>query len=236
VTRAHSGQPSGTPLTVAVLGAGVVGRTLARAWAVAGHGVILGSRQPDITRGLDTVARVADGAVGPVNVATHEAAARAADVVVVTVPGDQVPALVMQLGDALARKLVIDTTNDLTPGAPALSHLAVLRSAGAVCHRSFITVGWEQMADPVFGQERADPPYAGPEATRAELERLISDVGFRPLYLGDGEQAVEAIDALARLWFLLAFTRGHGRRLAWRLLTATLDHPAGGSSRTTESG
>jgi hypothetical protein len=44
-------------------------------------------------------------------------------------------------------------------------------------------------------------------------------VGFAPVYLGDDEPAVQAIDALARLWFLLVFTRGYGRRLAWRRLT-----------------
>ena len=34
-------------LTVAVVGAGIVGRTLAAGWARAGHRVVLGSRQPD---------------------------------------------------------------------------------------------------------------------------------------------------------------------------------------------
>jgi predicted dinucleotide-binding enzyme len=211
------------PLTVAVLGAGTVGRTLARAWAHAGHQVVLGSRRPDATREVDTVARIVEGAAGALTVMVHEYAARAADVVVVTVPGDQVPALVGQLGNALDGRTVIDATNDTAADAPVINHLAALQSAGAVCSRAFNTVGWEQMEHPVFGHARADLPYTGPEANRAVLERLIRDVGFRPVYLGDDQPAVEAIDALAGLWFRLAFTRGYGRRLAWRMLTEADD-------------
>jgi hypothetical protein len=65
---------------------------------------------------------------------------------------------------ALRGRTVIDTTNDLTPGAPALNHLGALRSAGAVCHRAFSTVGREQLADPMVGDERANLPFTGPEA------------------------------------------------------------------------
>ena len=175
-----------------MLGAGTVGRTLARSWVLAGHQVILGSRQPDVTRALDAVAQIVEQSAGGLTVMLHEAAARAADVVVVTVPGDQVPSLVGALGDALAGKIVIDATNDTAPDAAALNQLAELESARALASRAFNTVGWEQMANPLFGPTRADLPYAGPDASRAVLDRLIGDVGFRPVYLGADPSAVEA--------------------------------------------
>jgi 8-hydroxy-5-deazaflavin:NADPH oxidoreductase len=220
------------PLTVAVLGAGTVGRTLARAWALSGHQIILGSRQPDHRRMADAAADITRGTAAAVTAASHRDAARNADVVAVTVPGDQVQALLGQLGDALRGQLVIDATNDISPGAPVLNNLAALRAAGGICYRAFNTVGWEQMARPVFGQLRADLPYTGPDATSSQIERLITDVGFRPVHLGDDQRALDAIDALARLWFLLAYDRGYGRRLAWRLLTEADDHPADGSAPT----
>jgi predicted dinucleotide-binding enzyme len=208
-------------LAVAVLGAGIVGRTLATSWARAGHRVLLGSRTPDDARLLDAVAET--GAAGA---APHADATRQADVAVVTVPADQVPALVTELGDTLTGRVVIDTTNAVAPGAAVLHHVDALTAAGAVAFRGINTTGWEQMERPLFGNQRADMLFAGPDTSaRAVVEQLIADLGFRPVWLGDGPEALASTDALARLWFQLAFTRGWGRRLGLRLLTAADDHP-----------
>jgi 8-hydroxy-5-deazaflavin:NADPH oxidoreductase len=206
-------------LTIAVLGAGVVGRTLAAGWVRAGHRLLLGSRDPDSPR---MAAAVAD--TGAASAAHPVVAARAADVVVITVPGDQVEDLVGDLGDALAGRIAVDTTNNSTPGAPVLHHVDELTRAGAIAFRAFNTTGWEQMADPTFGALRCDLPYAGPDtADRATVERLAAGLGFRPVWLGDGPDALALTDALARLWFQLAFTRGWGRRLGLRLLSSADD-------------
>ena len=79
------------------------------------------------------------------------------------------------------------------------------------------------MADPVFGGVVADMCFAGPVAERAPVESVIADVGFRPQYVGAGPDALRAVDALATLWFALAFVQQRGRRLAFRLLS---DSPA----------
>jgi predicted dinucleotide-binding enzyme len=208
-------------LTVAVLGAGAVGRALAAGWAKAGHRVLLGSRDPDSERMVAAVAET--GAQGAL---AHRDATRAADVVVVAVPADQVESLVGDVGDALRGRVAIDTSNVLTPGAAVLHHAAVIRAAGATVFRAFNTTGWEQMAEPVFGAERCDLLYAGPDGTaRESVERLAGDLGFRPVWLGDGEAAFASTDALARMWFQLAFERGWGRRLGFRLLSAEDDVP-----------
>ena len=76
------------------------------------------------------------------------------------------------------------------------------------------------MANPRFGTQRADMPYSGPDGSeRQVVDRLVDDLGFRAIWLGDGPEAHALTDALARLWFQLAFRQGWGRRLAWRLLT-----------------
>lgn len=210
------------PLTVAVLGAGTVGRTLATGWARAGHRVLLGSRDA----GSDRMAAVV-AATGAADAQPHAAAARAADVAVVTVQGDQVESLITALDGALAGRVTVDTTNLLTPGAPVLHHVEALSAVGAVVFRAFNTTGWEQMAQPVFGSLRSDMPYAGPDLpARASVHRLVGDLGFRPAWLGAGPDALACTDALARLWFQLAFARGWGRRVGVRLLTAADDDPA----------
>lgn len=208
-----------TPRTIAVLGTGVVGRTLANGWARAGHKVLLGSRTPDSERLAEAVAET-----GAISAALHADAARAADVAVVTVPADQVPDLIDALAGALQERVAIDATNVLGPGAAVLHHADELTAAGAVVFRAFNTTGWEQMARPQFGNLRADLPYAGPDAPARDLvEQLVADLGFRPVWLGDGPEALAITDALAQMWFQLAFRRGWGRRLGLRLLTAADD-------------
>jgi len=146
------------PGTIAVLGAGPVGRTLAAGWAGAGYHVVLGSRAPGSDRIRAVVAELGVTA----SAAEHAEAARYADIAVIAVPGDQVPALIGELGDALADRVTIDTTNILTPGAPILHHADALRAAGARVYRAFNLVGVEQMDRPLFGSIRADMCYAGP--------------------------------------------------------------------------
>jgi len=206
---------------IAVLGAGKVGRTLAAGWVRAGHDVVLGSRTPDTDR-----LRAAVAETGARRAATHAVAARAADLVVVTVPGDQVEALVGDLGAVLRGRPVIDTTNVLTPHAPVLHHLDVLVAAGAVAFRALHSTGWEQMAQPTFDEQRSDMAYAGPDGpARAVVDAALADLGFRPIWLGEGPDAVAIADALARLWIQLVFTRGWNRRLGLRLLTDADDTP-----------
>ena len=47
---------------------------------------------------------------------------------------------------------------------------------------------------------------------------MIKDVGLWPVWVGDLDQ-VQLVDAVGSLWVALAFGRGMGRRLAFKLLT-----------------
>ena len=210
-----------TKLGVAVLGAGTVGRTLAAGWLEAGHEVVLGSRDPEGERMRATVGELEEETGATVRALDHRAAADGADVVVVAVPGAQVTALLDQLGDALRGKPVIDATNTVAPGR-ALDSLAPLSAAGAHAYRAYTIYGWEQMQRPEFGDLRADLFYTGPDepaAAHEAVRQLIADTGFRAIHLGDGPEAVAALNALTLLWFRLAFDRGYGRRVALRMLT-----------------
>lgn len=203
---------------IAVIGAGNVGDTLARAWARAGHRVTFGARHPervDPSAGVPA-APIADAIAG-------------ASVVVLALPAAAVGEVVQANVGALVDKIVIDATNNLTDrSAPSLSAIATLRAElpRSFAYRAFNSVGWENMADPTFGTETADLLYAGPDnEARATVHALIADVGFRPVYAGDTDDAHRAVDSLATLWFALAFGRGHGRRVAFRVLGDVDDPP-----------
>jgi predicted dinucleotide-binding enzyme len=200
-------------MRVAVIGGGSVGSTLAGAWAAAGHSVVLGSRRPD-----DAEVRRQAESIGAVTAPVGDAVT-GADVVVCTIPGAAMASFVDDNAAALAHKVVIDATNNLAngPAGPGLSGLAHLGEAVASAegYRAFNSVGWENMAEPHIGTETADMCFAGPDTgSRPTVEQLIADVGFRPVYVGPGADAHHAVDALATLWFALAFGRQQGRRVA----------------------
>jgi predicted dinucleotide-binding enzyme len=188
-------------MDIGIMGSGNVGRTLGEAWSRAGHSVRFGSREPS-----------EEGTSG-----THAEVAGWAGVVVFAVPGAATAELARALGPALEGKTVIDASNRV--GSATLNSIAEILSVapGARVYRAFSTVGWEVMADPRFGDERADLFYCGPDDDRDTVERLIEDVGFRPVWVGGAEEA-ETVDGLARAWFALALRRGMGRHLALRLL------------------
>ncbi|MCY3656330.1 MAG: NADPH-dependent F420 reductase [Chloroflexi bacterium] len=100
------------PETIAIIGGtGPEGRGLASRFALAGHRVIIGSR--DAARGASVAAEVAatlagrDGA-GPVEGASNSDAATAGEIAVVTVPFEGHRSTLEALAGELAGKIVVD--------------------------------------------------------------------------------------------------------------------------------
>jgi 8-hydroxy-5-deazaflavin:NADPH oxidoreductase len=195
------------PLTIAVVGTGNIGGTLARAWAAAGHRVVLASRHPE---------QAAEGS-GDVRVVPTAEALGGADVVVMAIPGGAVPGFVAEHADALAGPLVVDAANSIGGDGPIHHHDVILAAVPGVRYaRAFNSLGWENFADPRFGDTQADLFFSSSEADRPVLERLIEGVGLRPVYLGEGQH--EVLDGVLRLWFALAIGQKRGRHLAFRVL------------------
>jgi hypothetical protein len=196
-----------TPIKVAVIGTGNIGGTVGRAFARAGHDVSFGTRRPaqsGETAG-DTGAKVTD----------IPNALASADVVLLAVPAGAVDAFIGENSVALRDKLIIDATNRIGGDGSANAH-AALSSVTSRYARAFNTLGWENFEDPHFGDVVADLFYSAPEADKETVETLISAVGLRPQYLGDGQQ--EVVDGLLRIWFALVVGQKRPRRLALRVL------------------
>ena len=104
-----------TKPTIAILGGtGDLGTGLARRWAKAGYTLLIGSRTADKAEVAATeLAALATG-TKPRGLANLDAA-KAGDVVVLTVPFANAPALLDEIKAAVQGKLVIDTTVPLMP-------------------------------------------------------------------------------------------------------------------------
>lgn len=195
-------------MTIAVIGTGFIGGTLGRAFARAGLATVFGSRHPE-----DTSVAGDSGAT----TADIPSAIAGADTVLLALPAGAVEDLLRTHGAALDGKLVVDAANNI--GGAVANHAALVARfvPGARYARAFNTLGGENFANPVFDGVAADLFYSCAEPDRETLERLISAVGLRPMYVGEDQQDV--VDGVLRLWFALAIGQGHGRNLAFRTLT-----------------
>jgi predicted dinucleotide-binding enzyme len=201
-------------MKIGVLGSGNIGGTLGGKWAKAGHKVVFGVRDVNSPKVQTLLGRVEGKA-------SADAVANGigfGDVVLFAIPWSAVEATVRANAEALDGKIIIDASNNF--GGPVANNVGTISELvpNAKVFRAFNSLGWENFEDPRFGETEADLFYCGPDDEACPLvEALIEDVGLRPVWVGDLDQ-VQLVDALGSLWVTLAFRRGMGRRLAFKLL------------------
>lgn len=188
-------------MRVAVIGAGNIGGTLGGKWEAAGHDVAYGLRDPGKKEGATSIDEALEGA----------------DAVVLAIPGAAVVEFVHEHSHGLDGSTVIDATNNFR-GASTNSWTELSKAIPrAQLYRAFNSYGWDVFAEPTIGGEQPDLFYAGPDGAGKEMvERLISDAGLRPIWVGGQDQA-DTIEGVLKLWFTLAQKRG--RHIAFKLLT-----------------
>ncbi|MGF6881405.1 putative dinucleotide-binding enzyme [Nocardia sp. GAS34] len=184
---------------IAIIGTGRVGRAVGAALTAAGYRVAYGSRTP----GAGSLG-VTEALVG-------------SDVIVVATPPAAARDFARDHGSALAGTLVLDATNDVM-AVPANAAAAFAEHAPKSRYaRVFNSVGTEVLIDPLFDGDPADMYYSCAPADQTQVDELITAVGLRPVYVGD--QAYDVVDGVMRLWLTLAMGQGHGRDIAFRLVT-----------------
>jgi hypothetical protein len=185
-------------MNIGVIGRGKVGNTLGGTWAKKGHRVLFGSRTP----------------VPGQSVSWREALAPS-QVILLSIPGQAVDE--QKTLDAMTwkDKIIIDATNRFD----GISNLAVLErlGPGVKVVRAFNSVGFEVMAHPEFSGTAASMLFAGEDSEAKSLvAKLIQDIGFDPVDLGDASAIPVLNDFVRGIWFPL--TKTWGRRVAIRVL------------------
>jgi predicted dinucleotide-binding enzyme len=202
-------------MKITVFGSGNIGSTLGKKWANAGHAVTFAVRNvndPKYQSLLKTI-------TGSVRIATIPDAVSSAEVILFAIPGAAVAKTIDGLGEAFDEKIIIDATNKVRQAE--MNSLADIsaRAPNAKFFRAFNSLGWENFETPHLGGTQIDLFYCGDTGQAQEtMHQLISDIGLRPIYVGNLDQ-VAVIDTLTRLWFALAVGQGYGRRLAFKLLS-----------------
>ncbi|MFE7894723.1 NADPH-dependent F420 reductase [Streptomyces sp. NPDC057412] len=170
--------------TLGLIGSGLIGTSLARLAVAAGMEVVLSN-----SRGPDSLAELVETVGGRARAATPEEAARAGDLVVVTIPLRAHRHLPVE---ALRGKTVLDTMNyyperdgrieELDSNALTTTGLVQRHLVGARLVKAFNNIGSHQLftlARPAGAADRSALPLAGDdEAAKREAADLLDVLGY----------------------------------------------------------
>ena len=194
-----SDSPSNMVISV-VGGTGALGGGLARRWARAGRAVVIGSRDPAKAAAAAAELRAAFPAANVQGLGNLEAA-RAGNVVVLTVPFAQQRATLEAIQPALAGKILVDTTVPLVPPRVARVQLPREGSAAAIAQQvagdavSVVAAFHNVSADSLNTDEELDCDVlvVGNKADAREVVvGLARAAGLRAWHAGSLENAAAA--------------------------------------------
>ncbi|WP_116244452.1 NADPH-dependent F420 reductase [Nocardiopsis sp. FIRDI 009] len=170
---------------IAVLGGtGDQGRGLARRFALAGHGVIIGSRNAERAAAVAADLVAAEKTEIDVRGLSNAEAAAAGDIVIVAVPWDGHRELLAALADTLAGKIVVDCVNPLGfdkrgPFALDVPEGSAAQQAAEVLPDSRVTAAFHHVSAVVL---------LDPDVDTVDLDVLV---------LGEDRAATDEVRALA---------------------------------------
>lgn len=179
--------------TIAIIGTGSVGAALGPEFAMQGHTIVYGSRDPSRQEVRDLVTKTGDAATAK----APAEATRNADIVVLAVPGLLVEEITLSLGD-LTGKIIIDPSNPLRQGNSGLEHGVatsngeVIQAAapGADVVKAFNTLSWTRMVDPDASGGPVSIPLCGnSDAAKAIVADLAEGMGLEAIDVGPIENS-----------------------------------------------
>lgn len=188
--------------TISIIGAGSMATAIAGRTIKAGHLVEVISRDPVKAQAL------ADKLGTGATTGTY-GAAPVGDIIILAVPYSAAAAVVADFGNALAGKVIIDTTN---PVAPDLSGLVTpsgssgaQETAKAVPARAHVVKAFNTLFGHVLAQGgRLDAFIAADDAeAKARVSTFLDNLGLRPLDIGRLHMA-QTLESLGLLMIGLA--------------------------------
>ena len=183
---------------VAIIGLGNIGQAVAGNLAKSSRSFIVAGRDHAKVEAVATQWGLA------VEVAPSiDAAIKQADLILLSIPYGEIAPLIQAHAEALRGKIVIDPSNAIAP-LPEEGFKKVIgeeESAGELIGTSlpegirlvkaFGTLGAQSLSEGAFGEPRKVLFYASNcPSVQEDIDALITDAGFAPLYLGGLEHSV----------------------------------------------
>lgn len=203
-------------MQIAIIGAGNIGGTLAKGWAETGHRIYLGVRDNN-----DEKVRQLTNSFVSIQACSVKEAAAQSEVIVVAAHPPATKEIAESLGDTKG-KIIVDTMNAVrSKPEPFASTAEALKAWTGNDHvvKCFNSTGFENMADPNYGEISADMFIAGEyKEDKAIVAQLAKDLGFAEVYDFGGYDKIPLLESFAMVWINLALMQGYGRGLAFKVL------------------
>ena len=180
-------------MKIGIIGSGNIGGNLGKHWAKAGHEVLFSSRHPDE---LQSLAREAGGTAKAMSVEkTFEANA---DVYLLAVPFKAIDRLAELYAGEYGNKVIIDATNpyperdgemaqEVRDSNRNASEYTAMKFGTAKTAKAFNTIYANDLKEMAFRDtDKLAIPFASQdEDSKMVTQKLIEDIGFDPVYIGD---------------------------------------------------
>lgn len=200
----------GKPTIAIIGGSGELGSGLARLWARAGHPVVIGSRSEEKAR---ITARELGGSAALVRGEENQRAARAGDIVVLSVPYSNHDAIVAAIKPEVTGKIVIDAAVPLVPPRVSMVQIPAAGSPAVIAQRILgpevrVVAAFHHLgARKLRGGEKADCDvlvFADDPSAREQVIELAGIVASRGV---DGGDLGNCVAAEAMVSVLIAINR-----------------------------
>jgi 8-hydroxy-5-deazaflavin:NADPH oxidoreductase len=178
-------------MRIGIIGAGMIGSTLAKLWVDAGHEVRIASRH------LDTVRQLIEPLGPRASAGTPEDAAMFGEAVLLTVPLKAIPDIARDLARSLSGKLVLDTSNayERRDGDTARQASAHPQGSAGWAAAMFPASRWVKAFNTVYyrtlateahrkGDQVGIPLASDDKKALEAAAALVRDAGFDPVIVG----------------------------------------------------
>jgi predicted dinucleotide-binding enzyme len=195
-------------MKVGILGSGVVGQALAKAFTAEGHSTVLGTRDPGKNELKDFMS-----SNPTIKVGTFEVAAAYGELLVLCVSGDAAEAVIDLAGaNNFSGKTVIDTTNPIAKQPPvngllkfftsldqSLAEIIQKKIPDAFVVKAFNSVGNGLMYKPPFDTKPSMFICGNDDEAKKKVTDILTAFGWETEDMGKIE-AARAIEPLCILW------------------------------------
>lgn len=205
-------------MNIAIIGAGNVGKALARSALKAGHSVTLSAKTAEH-------AAEAAKATGAKAARSNNEAVTQAEIVIVAVPYDKLGEVFRELGSAVDGKVVIDATNHVDMenpanvfSGPSNAEEIQTRHPKVRVVKAFNYAFASRMADPTANGVKLDGFVAGDDqAAKDKALELVGSIGFRPVDAGALVMA-RVLEGMAFLNITMQIRNGWPWQNGWKLV------------------
>ncbi len=203
-------------MTLAIIGSGNVGGTLAKRFADAGHHIILGVRNTAEFKGKELLTYSKH-----ISVNTITEAVKNAEIIIISVPAQLAAEVARSLGD-VSGKVIIDTMNaiSLKPEGFTNTSDAILANCNtSEIVKCFNSTGFENILNPMYEGKGIDMFTAGSsETAKQKATQLSKEIGFENVYHFGGNDTFNLIEQFAFSWINLAILQKQGRDMAFKII------------------